>query len=184
MELEDRIARLEAESQIRQLVARYCFTVDGRDVDGIAALFTQDAVVRSADGVMNACGVDAIIDQYHGRFAVLGAGSHVTHDLALDFDAGAAAEARGLVSAHAELWRQDRMMVAALRYQDRYRNTDRGWLFAERVISFLYYVPFADYGAILGRRDRNRAYAAPQPADYPERLESWIAYQASAGVTP
>jgi isopentenyl diphosphate isomerase/L-lactate dehydrogenase-like FMN-dependent dehydrogenase len=64
--LEDRIARLEAESQIRQLIARYCFTIDDRDVDNIRALFAPDAVLKSADGVMNATGVDAIIVSNHG----------------------------------------------------------------------------------------------------------------------
>lgn len=60
-DLATRIARLEAESAIRQLVARYCFTIDDRDIDGIAALFTDDATVRSSDGTMDAIGLDAIM---------------------------------------------------------------------------------------------------------------------------
>jgi hypothetical protein len=73
------------------------------------------------------------------------------------------------------------MMVAALRYADRYRETPRGWKFAERVISFLYYVPVESYPGILGQADRNHAYAAPLPADFPENLPDWLAYERSQG---
>ena len=44
-DLESRIARLEAESQIRQLVARYSFDIDDRRVDAVRALFADDAVL-------------------------------------------------------------------------------------------------------------------------------------------
>ena len=176
-DLDDRIARLEAESQIRQLVARYCFTIDDRDIAGVRALFTDDAVLNSADGVMNATGLDAIMAQYDGRFDVLGPGHHFMHDIQIDFIGDGKREATGRVSGHAELWRANRMMVAALRYADRYCNTDAGWKFAARTISFLYYVPVEHYPGILGKPDRNHAYAAPMQADFPERLPSWIAYE-------
>lgn len=177
--LDERVARLEAESQIRQLVARYCFTIDDRDLDGVAALFAEDAVVRSADGVMHARGIPAIIEQYRGRFTVLGPGQHFMHDIAIDFVN--ADEARGKVSGHAELWRNGTMMVTALRYADIYRRTPQGWRFADREIAFLYYVPLAEYPGILGLTDRNRAYPEPRPADFPEALPSWQAYERSAG---
>lgn len=177
--LESRIARLEAESQIRQLVARYSFDIDDRRVEAVRSLFADDAVLRSADGVMNASGVDAIMRQFDGRFAVLGPGHHVMHDIQIDFESDTTA--RGRVSGHAELWRGGRMMVAALRYADRYRQTPRGWKFAERVISFLYYVPVERYPGILGTRNRNHAYADPLPADFPESLPDWVAYEHSQG---
>jgi uncharacterized protein (TIGR02246 family) len=181
MNLEARIARLEAESQIRQLVARYCFAIDDRDIDNVAALFADNAVVRSADGVMNATGIDAIMAQYHERFKVLGAGQHFMHDIAIDFVGDGSVEAHGRVSGHAELWRKDKMMVAGLRYNDVYRNTATGWRFADRLISFLYYVPLDKYPGILGITDRNHAYAEPCSADFPEKLPSWAAYAAAHG---
>lgn len=179
--LEDRIARLEAESQIRQLVARYCFYIDDREIDRVATLFTDDGTLRSADGVMNATGVGAIIDQYHGRFDVLGPGHHFMHDIQIDFVGDGKAEAAGRVTGHAELWRNGKMMVAAIRYKDVYRNTDDGWRFHDREISFLYYVPVSEYPDILSGPNRNHAYAQPAPADFPERLPSWIAYEKSRG---
>ncbi len=177
-DLEKRIARLEAESQIRQLIARYCFYIDDRDIAAVETLFTPDAVLRSADGVMYAKGIDAIIAQYHGRFDVLGPGHHFMHDVMIDFDDGLE-EAKGRVIGHAELWRNDQMMVTALRYADIYRNTNDGWKFADREIQFLYYVPVSDYPGILGHTDRNRAYPEPKPADFPESLDSWRAYARS-----
>lgn len=173
MTLEARIARLEAESQIRQLIARYCFTIDDRLRSEIAELFTDDATLRSADGVMNATGIDAIMAQYEGRFDALGAGAHYMHDVQIDFVGDGTQEATGRVSGHVELIRNGRMMVGSIRYRDTYRNTAKGWRFQEREISFLYYVPVEDYSGILAVLDRNRAYATPKPADFPERLDSW-----------
>ena len=179
--LEDRIARLEAESQIRQLIARYCFTIDDRDIEGVRALFAPDAVLKSADGVMNATGVDAIMDQYDGRFDVLGPGHHFMHDVQIDFVGDGSQEATGRVIGHAELWRCEKMMVTAIRYDDKYRSTDQGWKFAERTIGFLYYVPIEEYPNILSTPLRNHAYPEPKPADFPERLPTWIAYEQSRG---
>lgn len=177
--LEDRIARLEAESQIRQLVARYCFYIDDRLIDRIPTLFTPDAALRSADGVMNASGVDTIMAQFHGRFDVLGPGHHFMHDIQIDFEGND--EARGRVSGHAELWRRGQMMVTAIRYDDIYRNTADGWKIADRTINFLYYVPVAEYPDILRTLDRNHAYDEPKPADFPEQLPSWTEYEKSRG---
>src|SRR3546814_19228222 len=106
--LEDRITRLEAESQIRQLVARYCFYIDDRLIDRIPTLFTPDAELRSADGVMNASGVDTIMAQFHGRDDVLGPGHHFMHEVQIDFEGNDTA--RGRVYGHADLSRQGPMM--------------------------------------------------------------------------
>lgn len=175
-DLESRIARLEAESQIRQLIAHYSFDIDDRIIESVRDLFTDDGVIRSKDGVMFAQGPDAIIEQYHGRFDVLGPGHHFMHDVQIDFVGDGTKEATGRVSGHAELQRKGKMMVAAIRYDDRYRKTDRGWKFAERVIQFLYYVPVSEYPDILLSENRNHAYDTPRPADFPEALPSWIAY--------
>src|SRR3546814_3245126 len=107
--LEDRITRLEAESQIRQLVARYCFYIDDRLIDRIPTLFTPDAALRSADGVRNASGVDTIMAQFHGRFDVLGTGHHFMHDVQTDFEG--INKARRSIIGHAEMWRRGQMMV-------------------------------------------------------------------------
>lgn len=174
--LDARIDRLEAESAIRALAARYCFAIDNHDLAAVADLFAQDARVYSQDGVMDARGRDAIIAQYEGRFKVLGPSNHVSHDhwIRLGDDPD---RAEGLLSAHAELWRNGEMMVTALRYNDVYVREGGEWRFRERALSFLYYIPLADYPSILGSSDRMRAYDKPAPADYPERLPTWKDYR-------
>ena len=173
MDFETRLARLEAEADIRDLVSRYSFDIDDREIDRIALLFTEDAAVRSADGMMNAIGRAQIISMYKARFDVLGPGAHYTHDLVLDLSDLADGEASGRVSGHAELARNGAMMVCALRYEDRYRRTADGWKIQLREISFLYYVPVDQYPGILLEHDRNRAYAEPKPADFPEGRPTW-----------
>ena len=175
-DLAARLDRLEAESAIRALAARYCFAIDNHDLAAVADLFTEDARVFSRDGVMDATGRAAIIRQYEGRFNVLGPSNHISHDHWIRFE-GDPDRATGTLSAHAELWRNETIMVTALRYNDVYRREAGVWRFQERALSFLYYVPLADYGAILGQRDRMRAYAQPAEADYPEKLPTWKDYR-------
>lgn len=174
--LEQRVARLEARTEIRELVARYCFTVDARDIEGIAECFTRDGVMRSLDGVMNASGRDSVVEQFHGRFAVLGPSNHFTHDHVIEFDPHDPGRATGTVNSHAEVVRNGEALWASLRYHDEYRREDGRWRFRERVLAFFYYTKPEDYPAVMRSAARNRAYAEPKPADFPEALESWQRY--------
>ncbi len=175
-DLAQRIARLEARVEIRELVARYCFAVDARDIDAIGRCFSRDGVFRSLDGVMNASGREAVVAQFHGRFAVLGPSNHFTHDHVIEFDADEPARATGLVNAHAEVVRNGEPMWASLRYHDEYRHEDGRWRFRDRALAFFYYLRPADYSQTLVDALRNRAYAAPQMADFPEKLPTWQHY--------
>ena len=172
--LDARLQRVADELEIRNLVARYVFAIDDRDLATVADLFAPHGAFRSVDGVMDARGREAVVAQFKGRYSVLGASNHVTHDHLVTIKSPT--EATGLVSAHAELWRKGQMMVTALRYADVYIKAEGAWRFAERTLSFLYYVPVTEYGAILGRRERNLAYDEPRPADYPEGLPTWADY--------
>lgn len=175
--IESRIARLEGESAIRQLVSRYCFHIDDRDVAALATLFTHDAELHSSDGAtMNAKGLSAIIDQYHGVFEHLGPGQHFTHDISITFIDDD--HALGIVSGHAEFMYEDRMIVTAMRYRDQYKKEGE-WKFASRLLGFLYYVPIGEYPGILGKTLRSHALREPRPADFPESLDSWISYEQS-----
>jgi ketosteroid isomerase-like protein len=173
--LTQRIRALEDRAELRELVARYGIAVDDRDIDSLTALFTPDASFRSEDGVMSAQGRDAVIEQFRGRFAALKATNHIAHDQILEPGPGPDA-ASGLVSSHAEVCRNGRVLIAALRYRDRYRRHDGRWRFAERVLSFLYYLPVEEYAEGLAGRLRMRAYGDQRPADYPESLPTWRRY--------
>ncbi len=175
-ELEARIQRLEDRESIRDLVAAYGFAVDDRDTDRLASLFTTDGRFRSEDGVLDAHGRQAVIEQFRGRFAVLGPTNHVTHDLLIEFDDEDPDRASGRLSSHAEVVRNGITLVTALRYRDSYRREDGRWRFADRLLSFLYYVPAAEYAEALSARDRMRVYEENAEADWPEKLDSWKAY--------
>jgi ketosteroid isomerase-like protein len=176
--LEDRLRRLEDRVEIDELIARYCLVMDNRDVDAIEALFTADVHVWSADGVMNSRGRQAAVDMFKGRFAVLGPSNHFTHDRIVEFDRADSDRATGLVLSHAEMQRKGQPMLAAIRYQDVYQRSDGRWRFRERGLSFMYYVPTAEYldafGPGLDRR--MRAYEHAVPADWPEKLPTWQRY--------
>jgi ketosteroid isomerase-like protein len=173
-----RVRRLEDRAEIGELVARYCLVMDDRDMDAMPELFTPDAVVRSRDGVMNAVGLSAVTEMFRGRFSVLGPSNHFTHDRIARFEDDDPDAASGIVLAHAEMNRKGQPMLAAIRYADRYRRWQGRWRIAERVMSFFYYVPTAEYLDALGPglARRMRAYDEARPADWPESLASWQRY--------
>ncbi|MBS0380333.1 MAG: nuclear transport factor 2 family protein [Proteobacteria bacterium] len=175
--LEARIRRLEDRAAIHELVARYAVVIDDRDLEGIGALFTKDGAFRSKDGVMQARGREAVLEQFRGRFAALRVSNHFSHDHIIGFGSDPDA-ATGLVTAHAEVWRNGRALIAALRYEDAYRRESGRWCFADRLLSFLYYLPVEEYAQGLGDRLRMRAYGDRRPADFPESLPNWQRYHA------
>lgn len=177
--LEKRLLQLEARDNIRTLGACYGVAVDDHDLDGIAALFASEAVFRSQDGVMEAHGRDQIVNQFVARFAVLGISNHVSHDHIITLDEHDPQRARGLLTAHAEMWRNGRAYIAALRYRDEYVVEEGRWRFGKRELAFLYYLPVAEYADALGSPLRQRAYGDQRPADFPEGLENWKDYRAT-----
>jgi SnoaL-like domain len=176
--LERRIRRLEDRAEIYELIARYGLIMDDRNMADMPGLFTSDIVMRSMDGVMNAAGRDAVVEQFRGRFTVLGPSNHFSHDKIISFDDAKPDHATGLVLSHAEMHRRGQPMLTAIRYQDAYRREDGRWKFSERVLKFFYYVPTAQYLDALGPglALRNRAYDKPMPADWPESLATWKQY--------
>lgn len=175
LSLEQRIARLEDRQAIAQLTASYCFAIDDRDLDTVGRLFTDQGHFGSLDGAMSARGREAIVEQFRSRFSVLGASNHVAHNQLIHLDS--ATRAHGLVSSHAEVWRMERTMVTALRYTDQYEKVGGEWRFAERLLSFMYYLPIEEYAGAMGRLDRNRAGPSPAAADWPEGRPTWAEYR-------
>ena len=176
--LERRIQRLEDRVELGELIARYALVMDNRDLPAMPDLFTADAVIRSQDGVINVAGRDAVVAMFRERFKVLGPSNHFSHDRILTFDEGDIDRVTGVVLSHAEMHRKGQAMLAAIRYHDTFQRDAGRWRFRERVLTFMYYVPTAEYldalGAGLARR--NRAYEEPRAADWPESLPTWKDY--------
>jgi ketosteroid isomerase-like protein len=175
--IERRLRMLEDREAIRNLVARYGFVIDDRDMDGVADCFTEDGGFSSREGNIGARGRQAVVDQFHDRWAVLGPANHIVHQHYIELDPGDRNRATGLVSSHAELVRNGDVQITALRYDDEYRRCPDGrWRFADRMLSVFYYLKPEDYVARFGDVMRNLTYDEPYPASIPEALESYRAY--------
>lgn len=168
-----RLDRLESRFEILEVIAKYCKACDDRDVRLLRSLFTQDAEVRSRDGVLNGVGLDAVMHMYGQRFDALDISAHWTHDTILSFDDHNADRATGEVFCHAEAHRNGETLIGSLRYDDEYRREDGIWRIARRTLKFLYYVPVGEYPEALGSKNRMRAYGDQRPADYPESFDCY-----------
>jgi hypothetical protein len=171
--VEARLRRVEDRQEIANLQARYTLSIDVHDLDRVAPLFARKGRFRSADGVMDATGREAICEQFRGRFASLGFGFHVTHDHLIELDPDHPNEATGIVSSHAEVVRKGRPMIVAIRYADRYCREEGAWRFADRQLHFFYYLPLDEYAQAIGTRARMRAYGDARPADLPEEAPTF-----------
>jgi uncharacterized protein (TIGR02246 family) len=166
----ERMQQIEDRFALMDLVTDYCAAIDDRDLEKFLALFTEDAVLRHRDGVMRLENKPAIRDYYTKRFTEYDFTFHYPHAHRIFFDGPE--QARGTVSAHAEMSENGRLIVAAIRYTDRYRREGERWRFAERELAFWYYMPLADLP--LGFADGLRKHYRGEriPADLPESLKT------------
>jgi hypothetical protein len=122
---EQRLARLEARLEIGQLPIRYALAVDQRDVDAWTALFVPDV-----DMGRHGRGRDALCAYIEPRLRWFYRSVHFIcgHRIELtDADT-----ATGQVYCRAEHEVDDRWIVMAIRYDDRYRRVGGEWLFESR----------------------------------------------------
>lgn len=176
--LERRIDQLESRALIAEMCTEYGIACDFRDVKKLASLFTEDVVIRSINGAMNATGIGAAMEMFNNMFKVRGPAYHWTHDRIIKFDETDPDRAVGIILSHAETTPNGKASIAGLRYNDIYRRIDGRWYFAERILSFLYYVPMTDYISRLHKTQRVLAGVEWHAADYPESDAAWIAWHA------
>lgn len=124
-DLEARIARLEAESDIRRLKARYLNACDAKDVEAIRACFTDDAVIDfpplgefDLDGLMN------IFTQMAATTPIVDV--HQGHNGEIEISGDKATGHWNLGFATYDPREKTFRMLASF-YDDRYRKTDAGW---------------------------------------------------------
>lgn len=143
-------------------------------MDAIGDCFCLDGRFGSRDGVLDARGRDAVLEQFRGRFPALGPSNLLTPDRVVGFEGCDADHARGTVNSNAEAVRHGVPMLFALRYEDRYRpDADGRWRFADRLMSFYYYLKIEQYPPRLADALRMRACDEPAPADLPENRPTW-----------
>ena len=172
--MEQRLQRLEDRFAIMDLVAAYCSAIDSRDLDGFVDCFTDDAVVRHADGIMRLDGREAIRDYYSARFPGYGVTFHYPHSHTVAFDGPDTAH--GVVTAHAEIALDGAGWIAAFRYTDEYRREADRWRFAERVLACWYYLKLSDLPEGLASTLRKHYRGRQLPAELPESLATFQAW--------
>src|SRR5437762_2739530 len=97
-----RIDRLEARSEISELVSAYAVACDEHDMPRLVGLFTNDATFDSPSKLMVASGTAAIAAMFVEMFKTRGPAYHWTHDHFVRFDDADPNKATGLVLSHAE----------------------------------------------------------------------------------
>lgn len=171
-----RLDRLESKEAIRELVTAYAVACDQQDMDWLMGLFTEDAEFGSANATMVSQGRSAISDMFVKTFQIRGPSYHWTHDVTVTVDSNNPDAAKGLVYSHAETSPDKVHSIAAMRYEDDYRRENGAWRFHKRKISFLYYVPMAEYEGVLSQKQRVLMGGERYEADYPESLAAWQAF--------
>lgn len=170
--IEQRIQRVEDRAEIQELAVLYGFIMDERDEPGIRQIFMENGTLRSQDGVFAANGIDEIVDTYLGRFKALGPTNHYSHGHVVRFYEDDPDKAYGLIASHAEVVREGVAMQVALRYKDEYQRVNGKWLFADRLMSYMYYMPVKEYADRLGDRNSVLVYGDERPSEWPEALYS------------
>lgn len=125
IDLEARIARLEAESDIRRLKARYLNACDAKDLDAIRACFTEDAVIDFPPlGAFDLDGLIGIFTQMAATTPIIDV--HQGHNAEIEV-AGDDASARWNLGYATYDPRAGSFRLLANFYHDRYRRTAGGW---------------------------------------------------------
>lgn len=126
MSIEERLQRLEAESAIRKLKARYLNACDAKDVAVIRSCFTPDAHIDFAG--MGQFTLDQLIDIFT-ELAVTTpiSDSHHGHNAEIEVVSADSAKARWNLGFSTFDPRTRSFRVMSLFYYDEYRRTGDGW---------------------------------------------------------
>ncbi len=129
-DLEARLARLEAESDIRRLKARYLNACDAKDAGAIRACFTPDAELHYPP--IGQFGVDGLIEVFtQMAVATPIVDVHQGHNAEIEVAAdGATATGRWNLGYATYDPRSRAFRLLNSFYHDRYRLTADGWLIA------------------------------------------------------
>jgi hypothetical protein len=127
-----RVERLESLDEIRQLVARYCLSLDMRDLDALVNLFPADVRVSKALSgrvELRRWFDETLREQFTGT-------AHVTGNHIIEFEDPD--HAIGLVYSRNEHETGPEWVVMTMMYWDRYERIDGRWFFRRRLPLYWY----------------------------------------------
>ena len=171
-DVEARLQRIEDRFAILDLIARYYNAVDDRDIDAVGEMFCEDGVFGRWNGTDRAEGRAAIKQFYYDRLGMVGPSFHYPHAHLIEFQSDTMAT--GVVTAHAEMGVEDKLVVTGFRYEDKYRKDDDGrWRFLQRLSRFFYMMSHDEMHEHYSDPIRVRWPGTPMVADLPDGLDSW-----------
>lgn len=176
-EFAQRLARLEASSEIGQLPMRYALAVDQRDLDAWVALFVPNVHMGR-----HGHGREALRQYIEPQLRTFRRSVHLIcgHRIELGPQVGDTGPetAVGQVYCRAEHEVGDQWIVMAIRYDDIYRRVDGAWLFERRRERHW-------YAADVTQRPQQVNFEGWQagPPALPESDASWAAFWAESGAT-
>lgn len=170
-ELLKRLEIVEIKQELRDLVSLYCVACDDHDLETVMSLFAEDAVFRNPDSSSHFKGHDEILNMYVSSHDYMRLTYHWIHDHLVTVNGSDSAS--GIAIGHVEANMNGTILVGGFRYYDDYVRIDSKWLFAERRIEFLYFVPATQYLTALDSTARVAGANGLVEADYPEKLASW-----------
>ena len=135
---EERIARLEAIADIKELTAKYCWHVARGEGAAIVDLFTDDGCLDGTDAGMSRIEGRAALEEFYQAVNSPLAAIPFIHNHIIDVDGD---NATGPCALDARFTRRAGVTVAAGYYLDTYRRVDGVWKFVERKLFFQQQVP-------------------------------------------
>ena len=140
--IEERLQRLEDIEEIQQLKARYCDRCDDNyDPDGIAELYTVDAVWDGGNTFGVREGREAIRSHFQAASRRVTIARHQVMNPIIDVD-GDEATGQWLLFQPCTDSGADSAMWLAATYYDRYRRVDGNWLISHTMIDVKFFSRF------------------------------------------
>jgi hypothetical protein len=173
--LEERVDRIEALDQIRQLASRYGLAVDTRNLDDLAALFVEDVRVGK-----DSYGRQAIRDWYARSLERFGTSIHFVGNHVIDFLSPD--EATGVVTCRDELEMNGEWHVGMIQYWDEYSRRAGRWYFKRRRLQRWYLVDALSRPSHGG--GVNVDSGGLRTGLLPDLWPSWDRFWAECGKTP
>jgi len=166
-----RLERVEAQLAIGQLVARYAWAVDGRDIGGLVALFAEDV-----DCGRWGTGRDALAEFYRRTLTAFRRSIHLVAGHVIDLRGPD--RASGVTYCRAEHEVGAQWIVQAFVYFDDYERCDRSWVFRRRRLASWYANDITDRPAGPEYVRWDGVPPGRLPAGFPEWEAFWAAADA------
>jgi uncharacterized protein (TIGR02246 family) len=154
--VEERLARVEAERAVRDLLVAYSVHYDAGDLEGVVALFAEDAVLRNLLGEHR--GRDEIRANYAFLIKHMGASMHFVSNMTVRIDTPTSARAACYLHSIASRRVDGYTYATGGTYSDRLELSDGRWQIVERLTTGT--IPYdlvatdADYDRFAASREQ------------------------------